>query len=401
MHTKPTEEVNRMTPPSTPHDIAIEIARTYGDSERMSEADTRHRIIDAVLHDVLRWPRAAVVCESFIKPGYADYALLGQSEAQLLFLEAKKEGAYFELPAPFDTSTLLTMTKVKTLLTTESIRDAIVQVQQYCVNSGCEYAGVTNGHQWIFFKTFERQSDWRDLHAVVIRSLSYFATSFTEAVALLGYSALSENASLAQRLGKAQAVRRETFFPKTKIPEYNHGMHNNYLSTCIRPLADRFLGRLNPSDDDFMHRCYVNVRDYHASITGVTQIIKDCLTPYFKNYNVREFFDDSVGGDFGKRIASHLRERRTREVIILFGGKGAGKSTFIKKLLYHRPPAEIYDHSIIAVVDLLECPEDRSRIYSEILRQLISGLDPESLLTQSREVLLGLFADRFIAVQVN
>ena len=46
----------------------------------------------------------------------------------------------------------------------------------------------------------------------------------------------------------------------------------------LRPLADRYLGKMNPADDQFMERCYVRIRDYQASITGVTQIIRDSLS---------------------------------------------------------------------------------------------------------------------------
>jgi hypothetical protein len=40
-----------------------------------NEADTRHQIIDLVLHDVLAWPRNRVSVEEYIAPGYADYVL--------------------------------------------------------------------------------------------------------------------------------------------------------------------------------------------------------------------------------------------------------------------------------------------------------------------------------------
>jgi len=40
---------------------------------------------------------------------------------------------------------------------------------------------------------------------------------------------------------------------------------------------------------------------------------------------------------------------------------------------------------MIAVVDLLECPEDQAQINAEIWKQLIEGLDSESLLSGDRE----------------
>ena len=124
-------------------------------------------------------------------------------------------------------------------------------------------------------------------------------------------------------------------------------------------------------------------------------MIADCLSPYFASYNVNEFFDDSTGGKFGERISSNLRERRTREVIILFGGKGSGKSTFIRRLLYHRPPEPIKHFAVVAVVDLLECPEDRNHIENALWSKLLERLDQDKVLRGDRNGLLALFEDRF------
>src|SRR5262249_45693858 len=113
----------------------------------------------------------------------------------------------------------------------------------------------------------------------------------------------------------------------------------------------------------FMSACYVKNREYNVSRANVTQVIEDSLSPYFRNYNVRDFFaEDSDGGTFGHRISSSARDRRTRDVIVLFGGKGCGKSTFMSRLLYHKPPNSIKYFTKIAVVDLLECPENHQTI---------------------------------------
>ncbi|MCR9813591.1 hypothetical protein, partial [Vibrio parahaemolyticus] len=65
-----------------------------------NEAETRHKIIDFVLHDFLFWPKNKVVVEEYINPGYADYILKKDNGDDLIFIEAKKEGVYFELPIP-------------------------------------------------------------------------------------------------------------------------------------------------------------------------------------------------------------------------------------------------------------------------------------------------------------
>ena len=128
---KSSNEKNRTL---TPHDTACNIAKKYPDLGALSEADTRHRVIDVILHDVLSWPRAGVACESYIDPGYADYVLMGAGESQLVFIEAKKEGVSFTLPQTFCEKGNSALIKVKTLMTDENISKAMVQVQGYCIN---------------------------------------------------------------------------------------------------------------------------------------------------------------------------------------------------------------------------------------------------------------------------
>ncbi len=40
----------------------------------LNEADTRHRIIDHVLHELLAWPRNRTSVEEYIAPGYVSVA---------------------------------------------------------------------------------------------------------------------------------------------------------------------------------------------------------------------------------------------------------------------------------------------------------------------------------------
>src|SRR4051812_11878837 len=67
-----------------------------------NEADTRHRIIDIILHEILAWPRNRVSVEEYIKPGFADYVLRKQNDDALIFVEAKKAGIFFAVPHAYD-----------------------------------------------------------------------------------------------------------------------------------------------------------------------------------------------------------------------------------------------------------------------------------------------------------
>ena len=169
----------------TPHDAAIEIKKIV-DSSDLNEADTRHQIIDSTIHDVLCWPRTLTKCEEYVARGYADYVLYDRVEQPILFVEAKKSGYYFNLPATYQSADHTRFERIKTLSTDPQTKAAIEQVQKYCVDMGCEHAAITNGNQWIFFKAFEPGKRWQDLQAFVVERFDYFVDQFTDATKQVG-----------------------------------------------------------------------------------------------------------------------------------------------------------------------------------------------------------------------
>src|SRR5712672_3208788 len=87
-----------------------------------NEAETRHKIIDFILHDLLVWPRNRVAVEENIHPGFADYILKKPNGDPLIFVEAKKEGIYFELPFPHNPDETSSYISIKKLLTDPHIK---------------------------------------------------------------------------------------------------------------------------------------------------------------------------------------------------------------------------------------------------------------------------------------
>ncbi len=378
---------------NTPHDIANNIMEKYN-NRNLNEADTRHQIIDEIIHSVLSWPKSLTKCESFIDPGYADYRLKKNNGTDLLFIEAKKEGLYFNCPENFNTGALAKHIKVETLLTDNNIQKAIIQVRNYCIEEGCEFAVITNGHEWIFFKTFEKGKNWKKLKAFVIFSNKYFSDMFIEATNNFGYTAIRDG-SLKNILGSISQLNREIFYPKDKINLYNQEVTSNNYARELRPLSNMFFGVIEADQSDFMTHCYVNQREYNHSYSNFRAIIRDSLTPYMEEYGINNFEDDCNGGKLGDRINKSIDLKKTGEVIVLFGGKGSGKSTFLKRLFYHDPPEYLTNNAVIATVDLLKVPEDETIIHNKIWSNIVTCLDVDGILSSKREELLKLFSDRF------
>lgn len=272
----------------------------------------------------------------------------------------------------------------------------MTQVRTYCFDSGCEFACITNGHEWIFFKSFEKGKKWESLQAFVIRSLSYFEVEYTKAINNFSFIAVNEHATLSTLLNSAHPKDRGVFFPKEKIPSYSHTITANRLATSLRPIASYYFGVITDHDTEFMERCYVSQRDYQSTHEGMRSILHDSLSPYLESHNIQQLDDTGKGGRLGGKLTKNLKNKKQGDVLVLFGGKGAGKSTFIKRLLHHNPPRWLKDHAVIAIVDLLKVPEDKTVIRDLIWASLIVEIDTDNLLSSTREELVNsLFKDRF------
>lgn len=365
-------------------------------SEDRNEAETRHKIIDFVVHEILAWPRNRVEVEKAIHPGFADYTLTKSTGKPLLYIEAKREGAYFEVPLAHKPNEFSTFIGISKLLSDDNVKAAMQQVRNYCFDTGCEYACITNGHEWIFFKTFEKDKRWDSMQAFVVRSLEFFDKEHTKAINNFSFTAVSEKHSLVSLLTSAPPRDRSIYYPKEKIAAYSHSITANKLAPALRPLVSRYFGVIKDDDPDFMAKCYVSQRDYQGTYDGMRAVIQDSLTPYFADFGVQQLEDTGKGGHLGGKLTKNIKHGRKGEVLVLFGGKGSGKSTFIKRLLHHNTPHWLRDHAVICITDLLKTPENADVIREEIWTGLVNGLDRDNLLNQPRENLLStLFADRF------
>lgn len=374
--------------------------KLYAIDRDINEAETRHKIIDFILHDFLSWPKNRVAVEEYIAPGFADYVLKKSNGDDLLFIEAKKTGVFFELPMPHSADETSCYVSIAKLLSDSNIKSAMQQVRAYCFDTGCEYACITNGIEWVFFKTFEKGKRWESLQAFVVRNLDFFKKEYTRAVNTLSFIAITERSSLPGFLSSAPPKDRSIYYPKEKILSYSHTITANRLAVKLRPIINRYFGVIKDDDTEFMERCYVSQREYQGTSDGMRSLIHDSLSPYFEAFGVQQLEDTGKGGRLGGRLTKNLKNNRKGEVLVLFGGKGAGKSTFIKRLLHHNAPRWLRDHAAIAIIDLLKVPEDLTVIRSFIWQGIIKQLDRDKLLEADRDVLTRvLFADRFATAQ--
>jgi hypothetical protein len=375
------------------HIVAINLATEHSGRE-LNEADTRHQVIDRLLHEVLDWPKAQVSLEYAVHSGFADYVLKKASDQVAIVIEAKREGKYFSVPSLGRASNGCCHMSVRALLTDRDVSTAMMQVRNYCLDIGCSYGAITNGHEWIIFRAFELGKDWRSLRAFVIPSLDDFAQSFTRVFNTLSYRCVSFDGSLNSLLSRDTQENRETYRPSHEIPAYARAIQPNKYVQYLRPIAERYFGVIDESQAELFDACYVSDGEYENAFRSAQLMLTDALTPYLENYGIRQTSNDDGGGTFGNRIEKSVLDRRG-DVVVLFGGKGIGKSTFLRRLLFVRQPQILKKNSVTVYIDLLNVPEDKALVHEEIWKRLIQGLDINRTLDGTRDDLLTLFSDRF------
>jgi len=140
-----------------------------------SEADTRLKVIDQILFDVLGWSKNDAAVEGRAGTGYTDYTLRIGRSARLI-VEAKKDAVSFDLCNRTSGSAY----KLNGSVFNPAAKKAIEQAIFYSALKSSELACVTNGSEWIVFRA-NRLGDGQDTldgKAFIFSSLSEIQNNF-------------------------------------------------------------------------------------------------------------------------------------------------------------------------------------------------------------------------------
>jgi hypothetical protein len=260
---------------------------------------------------------------------------------------------------------------------------------------GCTFGCITNGHEWLVFRAFEVGTDWKSLRAFAIRSLDALDAAFTLVFNALSFKCVSFDGSLNALISRTPLENRETYRAGHDIPVYTRTIDSNRYVQYLRPIATRFFGQIDASETELMNECYVSDSNYESAFKSAEALLTDSVTPFLQDHGVRDTKNDEGGGSFGRRVQKSVTREPRADVVVLFGGKGIGKSTFLRRLLYVRPPQIIKKNAVVVLVDLLDTPEDKKAIDARLWQELIIQMDVDHVLAGSRDRLLALFEDRF------
>ena len=296
-------------------------------SINMSESDTRSKLIDTVLINVLGWDEADIIREGHVDSGYYDYkiSIAGFS----LIVEAKRQ--FNDLILPNQNKRKCKLNAIYT-----SNQDVIDQIRHYLDDCGCDIGVVTNGKQYIIAKFINTNGiPWKQNNCIIYNGVEDIINNYVEF-----WNTLSKE-SVINNCGIKQLFDVEMSFSKTvlsSILNKDNEIVRNDLSAKLAPFIDKAFGDIfnsNEEDDDieFIKECYVENKEVIKNKRELRGLFRD--TPPKLKEVVKAVNTDSISHQITgeiKSFPSQSSNSATPKPIIIIGSRGAGKTTFLNFL---------------------------------------------------------------------
>lgn len=298
---------------------------------KRNEATTRLHLINALLTDCLGWEKRDIACEEHQRKErdeFTDYTFFAPQ--RMMILEAKREGATFEIP---DSKISITYT-IKSICTgNNNLKAAIAQVANYCQSRGIPIAAISNGHQLLAF--IANRNDGTppmDGKAIVFPSLPDMLKYFPDFWGMLSRTAIEDKAIIRRLLGSHQPELPPRL--ATKL-EYPGTKGRNVFQSELKHIAEAVIEDIpetSGSDREYLERCYCQ----SGALSQHSVTSKSILRARY-----HALFDETsparpsvMPATSTRGIAPELyAESMSRRPILLLGDVGVGKSMFIRNFI--------------------------------------------------------------------
>lgn len=328
-----------------------------------NEDTTRLRAIDSLLVDVLGWPRDRIESEKYCREvGFADY-FLSSANSFAMVVEAKRDGEYFLIPSrTFDNAAI-----GFGLLATESksATNALHQAIGYASNLGARYVAITNGHQWLLALTYVEGQGMNERSVLVFESLDAIQNRF--AAFYDAFSPLAVEKNLPSEKLLEQRRRHAPHKLSALVTGYPRRASRNIIANELSYVIKNVLTEVNHTETSaaFLRECYVLPSTTSESLAFAKELLEA-----FRSSNDEIHTDPTPS----TRAVDLIRGGRAERPILVLGGVGHGKTTFLR-YLREVSAREALVNYIQIDVDFLDTPERASEvaehIYKETERQLL------------------------------
>lgn len=360
---------------------------------KVSEADTRSKIIDRILKEGLGWDEKDIRREGPIERGYLDYCIT-HSNRNLLVVEAKREGIPFEVP-----KTLWTKRKFRlsgAIKTSGELQEAIQQVQNYCVEIACRYAIATNGYSWIVFRALREDIPWRKGDCLIFSSAGEIKKHFSDFWNLISKDSVLSG-SLDNMFSKDILRPRNFFRPTQYLRNPDAPLTRNSYHTQLNPFVENIFRDIGEEGQiEILDKCYVYGKSLQIIDSDLKLLVEDSIPRFIKNDGGSETFPISRfdSGEMASQVSSALL-KDFGTLFLLLGGIGSGKTTYIKRFYNYIGKPFLDKNAFCFYVDFLAPPPmDKAEhyVFNSVLTQLRQKYSSFNL--ECRDNLLNIYNDQ-------
>ena len=290
-----------------------------------NEAETRLKLIDAILFTLLGWTHSDVVVEEHLsedgKHQFSDYLL--KTATSSLVIEAKKAGsAIFDFPQK---------RKIRIgELKHHRGYEFILQARDYARGHGVQYAAVTNGAQWFIFpaQRYDNVSFERSIGICFYSISSALRDDFQEFSSLISRASVIDGS-----LGLHLFGRKEDQFQERRLRFFfsNRGVihsGNPIYSYIEKEVVTAFSDAAISTNSELLEKCYVKTADrtkYDSQIGMHLQRLSPPITG-----GIKRPLQKSTHSESGKQALERIAASSRPLALLVLGPVGAGKTTFLQ-----------------------------------------------------------------------
>jgi GTPase SAR1 family protein len=334
----------------------------------LSETDTRSKIIDFLLIEVLGWNEKQIKREGHSQAGFYDYKI--SIPGFHFVVEAKKNFVELKLPVKHKTVTLNTLLK--------SNKDVITQIRNYLFEESLQYGVITNGHQFIIAKFINFDgNDWKKNRALVFSNLEDVKTRFIDLYNSISKYAIIENNGFL--LETDLELKGKTII--STLPNKNAELIRNELSSNLMPIIDAVFGEIFKyeilDNEELIKECFVKNKEILKNKSDIETLFGDKPPALNEVSQVRntENLISQIESDISN-IPISSRLITPPKPIIIIGSRGAGKTTFINYLFNFAFSEEIKNSRPFVYIDFRKYTiYDLQQKKEEIIQKIIESLD--------------------------
>lgn len=330
-----------------------------------NEADTRFKLIDQILADVLGWHRLGDFnLERYSESGYADYVLSADGRDRMV-VEAKRANSIL-----VDTSAKSTQYLTANSSVLKPAQLGLKQAQNYCVDSGTTFALLTSGLEWIaYWAVREGGRKPSEGKVIVFPSLDAISNDFSRFWDLFSREALLEE-RYKIRIREVEGLRvqsSEVLKPVLKPSELKFLTKSPLSIDLDRVFKEFFSSMAGQNDPEMLAKCFVESKESKEADINLEKIASTLISRL-----------EIMSSEHGMQLQEHMKialSSKRGEFVLIIGNKGAGKTTFVERFFSLVLPTQLRQECIVLRIDVGDSTGDRETVVSWLDHEMLAALE--------------------------